>query len=125
MALGNHDMDYGRAAFDRCRAQLRYPILSANTDRMQKTAVVRAHGVRVGVFAVAGSDFASLVKTEGFKFGDSVAAARDAVRDLREREHVDAVVMIGARAFRRRLRPGARRGHAQRDARQRASRARR
>ena len=69
-------MDYGRAAFDRCRAQLRYPILSANADGMQKTAVVRAHGVRVGV-------------------GDSVAAARDAVRDLREREHVDAVVMIG------------------------------
>ena len=95
MALGNHDMDYGRAAFDRCRAKLRYPILSANTGGMQKTAVVSAGGVRVGVFAVAGSDFSTLVKAEGVTFGDPVDAARQAVRDLREREHVDAVVMIG------------------------------
>jgi 5'-nucleotidase len=57
--------------------------------------VVRARGVRVGVFAVAGSDFPSLVKVDGFAFGDPVAAARHAVRELREREHVDAVVMIG------------------------------
>jgi 5'-nucleotidase len=95
MALGNHDMDYGRAAFHQCRAKLRYPILSANTEGMQKTAVVTGGGVRVGVFAVAGSDFSSLVKVDGFTFGDPVAAAREAVRNLREREGVDAVVMIG------------------------------
>ena len=95
MAMGNHDMDYGRAAFDECRARLRYPILSANTEGMQKTAVLSANGVRVGVFAVAGSDFSTLVKVEGFTFRDPVAAAREAVRDLREREHVDTVVMIG------------------------------
>ena len=28
-------------------------------------------------------------------FGDPVAAARDAVRDLREKQHADVVVMIG------------------------------
>jgi 5'-nucleotidase len=95
MALGNHDMDYGRAAFDRCRARLRYPILSANTEGMQKTAVLKADGVRIGVFAVAGPDFLALVKTPGFVFGDRMAAAREAVRELRERERVDAVVMIG------------------------------
>jgi 5'-nucleotidase/UDP-sugar diphosphatase len=95
MAFGNHDADYGRDAFERCRAQLRYPILSANTSGMQGTAVVRANGARIGVFAVAGPDFPSLVKAEGFTFGDRIAAAREAVRALREREHVDAVVMIG------------------------------
>jgi 5'-nucleotidase len=95
MAFGNHDADYGRDAFERCHAQLRYPILSANTAGMQRTAVVSAHGVRIGVFAIAGSDFQSLVKAEGFSFSDHLAAARDAVRELRDRDHVDAVVMIG------------------------------
>ena len=93
MAFGNHDPDYGRDAFERCRAQLRYPILSANTSGMQRTAIVNAQGVRIGVFAVAGPDFPSLVKAEGFTFGDRIAAARDAVRELRG--HADAIVMIG------------------------------
>src|SRR3954449_4063322 len=30
MALGNHDMDYGAEAFERCRASITYPVLSAN-----------------------------------------------------------------------------------------------
>lgn len=95
MAFGNHDADYGRDVFERCVKSLRYPILSVNTAGFRKSVVVSAHGVRVGAFAVAGSDFPVLVKTEGFTFGDRVAAAREAVRELREREHVDAVVMIG------------------------------
>jgi 5'-nucleotidase len=95
MAFGNHDADYGRDWFEKCRAQLRYPILSANTAGVQKTVVVTARGVRVGAFALAGSDFPTLVKAEGFEFGDRMAAAREAVRELREQQHVDAVVMIG------------------------------
>src|SRR5437764_1092258 len=95
MAFGNHDADYGRDWFEKCRAQLRYPILSANTAGMQKTAVVNAGGARIGAFALAGSDFPTLVKAEGFTFSDRIAAAREAVRELREQEHVDAVVMIG------------------------------
>jgi 5'-nucleotidase len=95
MAFGNHDADYGRQAFERCRDQVVYPILSANTAGLQRTAIVNARGLRIGVFALAGSDFPALVKTEGFAFSDRVAAARAAVRDLRERERVDAVVMIG------------------------------
>ena len=95
MAFGNHDADYGRDSFEKCRSQLRYPILSANTAGMQTTVVVTAHGARVGAFALAGSDFTTLVKAEGFTFGDRIAAARDAVRELREQQHVDAVVMIG------------------------------
>ena len=95
MAFGNHDADYGRDWFEKCRAQLRYPILSANTAGMQKTVVVSARGARIGAFALAGSDFSTLVKAEGFTFSDRIAAARHAVRELREQEHVDAVVMIG------------------------------
>ena len=93
MAFGNHDVDYGFAAFENCRKGTRYPILSANTRGLQRYAIFESKGKRIGVFAVAGSDFPKLVKTEGFSFGDPVAAARDVVAELRGK--VDAIVMIG------------------------------
>src|SRR6185436_6307017 len=80
MAFGNHDADYGRAAFEQCARAVRYPILSANTADLRRHAVFEANGMRIGVFALVGSDFPSLVKAEGFSFGDPVAAAREAVR---------------------------------------------
>lgn len=95
MAFGNHDADYGHEEFDRCRAAIRYPILSANTPGFERYRVFTVKGKRIGVFALAGSDFTKLVKTPGFTFGDPVAAAREVVRDLREKEHADAVVVIG------------------------------
>ncbi|HEY2324097.1 MAG TPA: metallophosphoesterase, partial [Thermoanaerobaculia bacterium] len=91
MALGNHDFDYGVEAFNDCRKEIRYPILSANTEGFEASTVVVRKGIRIGVFAVAGSDFASL--TKGMTFTDRVAAARTAVEDLRKR--ADVVVMIG------------------------------
>jgi 5'-nucleotidase/UDP-sugar diphosphatase len=91
MALGNHDFDYGVDVFNDCRAQLKYPIVSANTAGFPASTVIERKGVRVGVFAVAGSDFASL--TKGMTFTDRVAAARRTVADLRRR--ADVVVMIG------------------------------
>lgn len=93
MALGNHEPDYGREAFERCRKQLKYPILSANTPGFRRYVVLKTKGVRIGVFAVAGDDFPKLVK--GYTFSDSVAAARETVATLRDKERVDAVVMIG------------------------------
>jgi len=95
MAFGNHDADYSRVVFDECRRAITYPIVSTNTAGLQRHAVFVVQGVRIGVFAIAGSDFPSLVKADGFNFGDPVAAARDVVRELRDRQHVDAVVMIG------------------------------
>lgn len=91
MALGNHDFDYGVDAFNDCRAQLKYPIVSANTEGFSASTVIERKGIRVGVFAVAGSDFASL--TKGMTFTDRIAAARQAVADLRRR--ADVIVMIG------------------------------
>jgi 5'-nucleotidase/UDP-sugar diphosphatase len=93
MAFGNHEPDYGRAAFDRCVRKIRYPVLSANTPGFKPYVVLKAKGARIGVFAVAGPDFPQLVK--GYTFTDSVAAAQSAVRALRNKERVDAVVMIG------------------------------
>lgn len=100
MAFGNHDADYGRVAFDRCRDSIRYPTLSANTTidgaaPFKPYIIINKGKLRIGVFAVAGSDFPSLVKAEGLHFTNAIEAARKVVRTLRETEHVDAVVSIG------------------------------
>ena len=110
MAFGNHDADYGAEVFARCRAQITYPLLSANTldSRGQPLfqydgkpyAVFTLDGVKIGMFALAGSDFERLVKPElhplpGATFADRVQAARQVVQTLRENEHVNAVVLIG------------------------------
>ena len=95
MAFGNHDADYGYEAFKGCRKSTRYAILSANTAGLRPYRVFTREGLRIGVFALAGSDFAQLVKVPQLTFTDPVAAARETVRALRETERVDAVVMIG------------------------------
>ena len=105
MAFGNHEPDYGRAAFEKCRDALRYPILSANTAGFVPWRVFVRNGVRVGVFAVAGADFERLGVAKNLvwnpseaglpRFGDPVEATRRAVEALRTTERADLVVMIG------------------------------
>jgi 5'-nucleotidase len=94
MAFGNHDPDYGIAELEACLQTIRYPVLSANTNGFTGTRLFVVHGIRIGVFAIAGSDFKTLVKEPVLHFGDPVAAARDAVRELHEK-HADVIVMIG------------------------------
>jgi 5'-nucleotidase/UDP-sugar diphosphatase len=89
MAYGNHESDYGREEFARCAASVKYPILRG----ARPWTVLEANGVRVGVFAVAGRDFAQLVKGESF--ADPVETARKAVTALHQQEKADLVVMIG------------------------------
>ncbi|HUP45620.1 MAG TPA: metallophosphoesterase [Thermoanaerobaculia bacterium] len=95
MAFGNHEADYGYDDFARCRDAVSFPILSANTGGFRPYTVLERGGVRIGVFAIAGSDFPALVRVPELRFGDPVIAARNTVRTLREDEAVDAVVMIG------------------------------
>jgi 5'-nucleotidase/UDP-sugar diphosphatase len=94
MAFGNHDPDYGAGELEGCLQTIRYPVLSANTNGFKGTRVFVVNGIRVGVFAVAGSDFKTLVKEPVLHFGDPVTSARDAVRELHEK-HADVIVMIG------------------------------
>lgn len=95
MAFGNHDADYGFEAFTRCKSALSYPILSANTHGLTPYLVLIAEGKRIGVFAIAGPDFSTLVKVPELRSGGGIEAARSVVGMLRGKEHVDAVVMIG------------------------------
>ena len=95
MALGNHEPDYGSASMQACLGTIHYPVLSANTDGFMPSRLFVVNGIRIGVFAVAGSDFKTLVKDPALHFREPVDAARDAVRDLRDKQHADVVVMIG------------------------------
>ncbi|MGD9047959.1 MAG: bifunctional UDP-sugar hydrolase/5'-nucleotidase [Anaerolineae bacterium] len=110
MAFGNHDADYGPEVFAQCQATVTFPILSSNTldaagqplfQQDGKTYVVfEAGGVKIGVFAVAGSDYVNLLNpetspVEGVSFSDRIAAAQDVVQALRDEEGVNAVVVIG------------------------------
>jgi len=95
MALGNHEPDYGVAELESCIKPLRYPVLSSNTAGYESSRVFVVHGIRVGIFAVAGSDFKTLVKDPLLHFTDPIDSAREVVRELRERRKVDVVVLIG------------------------------
>jgi 5'-nucleotidase len=109
MALGNHDLDYGAEAFERCRASVGYPLLCANLVGEDGAPYLRVEGrpylvrevggVRLGFFAVAGPDMQRLVKAEhlpaGTRWTDEKEAARAVVKALRDEEHVDAVVLLG------------------------------
>lgn len=112
MALGNHDLDYGYAAFAECRRSVSFPILSANLLRANGTAfftvggrpyLVRdVGGVRVGIFALAGPDVQRLIRPAhlppGTRWADAVETARAVVKALREQERAQAVVFIGHQA---------------------------
>ncbi|MBI1878985.1 MAG: bifunctional metallophosphatase/5'-nucleotidase, partial [Chloroflexi bacterium] len=110
MAFGNHDADYGADVFAQCQSQITYPILSSNIltaggqplfQADGKTyKVFEVNGHKIGVFALAGPDFARLIKAEtmpapNVTFADRVAVAQEVVKALREQEQVDAVILIG------------------------------
>ncbi len=110
MAFGNHDADYGADVFAQCRSQINYPVLSSNVLTADgqplfqydgKTyQIFEVNGRQIGVFALAGSDFARLIKPQtmpvpGVTFADRVVVAQQVVKALREQEQVDAVVLIG------------------------------
>ncbi|HYU20450.1 MAG TPA: bifunctional UDP-sugar hydrolase/5'-nucleotidase [Chloroflexota bacterium] len=109
MAFGNHELDYGWQRFQDCRASIDYPVLSANflgqngQPVLPGWVVLERGGIRLGIFALAGGDFEKLVRPvdrppDSF-FSDGLAAALQTVQYLRETEKVNAVVLIGHRAY--------------------------
>lgn len=109
MALGNHEFDYGADEFERCRAGIDYPILSANlvssdgTPYLQvdgKPYVVKeVDGIKIGFFALGGPDVQRLINPEwlpsGVTWKEAIPTAQAIVDTLRNVEQVNAVVFIG------------------------------
>lgn len=110
MAFGNHDSDFGAEAFARCQKQISYPILGANLLDKDGRAIFRvgekpyvvltSGSIRIGVIALAGSDFLKLMPQDSrppgmISVGERIQFARTLVRSLREEEKVHAVIVIG------------------------------
>jgi 5'-nucleotidase / UDP-sugar diphosphatase len=109
MAFGNHEADYGWAKFEECRSSATYPILSAgfvsatNEPILKPWTVIERGGIKLGIFALTGSDFEKLVKPtdrpEGSRFIDGETVAAPIILHLRQIEKVDAIVQIGHRFY--------------------------
>ncbi|NEW06270.1 bifunctional metallophosphatase/5'-nucleotidase [Paenibacillus sp. SYP-B3998] len=101
MALGNHDLDFG---FDRAvaiKAELKYPILSANVYRKGKLVfdpykIVTVGGKKIGIFGLTVPEALSNMNVSdptGVEFGDPAVSARQTIDELRK-QNVDAIVLV-------------------------------
>ncbi|MCZ6841799.1 MAG: metallophosphoesterase [SAR324 cluster bacterium] len=101
MALGNHDLEVGRAALNRWVSQSAFPWLSANTLRSGGQAflppyrIIERDGLRVAVLGLTTPGTAIWVDARhlaGLRIGDMLEAARRWVPKLREIERADVVI---------------------------------
>lgn len=103
MTPGNHDFNYGLAVQGKARAEARFPWISANiyrTDTHQPAyapyLVKVVRGVRIGLLGLTTPGVPYWENPENFRgleFRDPLPEAAKWVAILREREHVDAVVI--------------------------------
>lgn len=104
VTLGNHDFDNGVDALAEAMKFARFDFVSANYDvrgtaiepRVKPLVVCEVGGVRVGIFGL-GIKLEGLNPPNTFKgirYVEPIAAARDSVRLLREREKCSMVVCL-------------------------------
>ena len=103
--LGNHDFDSGVEALVEAMGEARFPFLNCNFDcpgapalgqRLKPWLVREFPGVKVGITGV-GVDFQNLVSPKdhkGVAWKDPYESLRPVVRQLREKERVDLVVVL-------------------------------
>jgi len=92
--LGNHEFDRGQQVLADFIAKAKFPILSANLDiapasplhgKIRPWQILDIQGEKIGVFGLTTPDTAILANVgDGVKFTDPIAAARNAVRDLKQ-----------------------------------------
>ncbi|GLH67326.1 bifunctional metallophosphatase/5'-nucleotidase [Geothrix edaphica] len=103
MAVGNHEYDFGQDLLREVEKQARFPFLSANTltarglHAFPTHTLVTVGGVRVAVVGFTTPRTAALAgprNATDLVFQDIVAAARELVPRLREKEKADVVVAL-------------------------------
>lgn len=102
MAVGNHEFDFGAANLIDISKKVKFPMLSANVYKDGKQVfpsyiVKEVNGVKVGIFGVTTPE--TMFKTHpdnivGCEFKDMIETSKKAVKDLKEKEKVDVVVML-------------------------------
>jgi 2',3'-cyclic-nucleotide 2'-phosphodiesterase (5'-nucleotidase family) len=122
MAVGNHEFDFGLERLRRCRAQARFPWLSANiVDERGLRAfppylVREIAGVRVGILGLTTPNVPSWEPPDhlaGLRFLDTVEEARRDVPLLRGKERCDLVIVLTHQGFERDPATGRDRGTAE------------
>lgn len=103
MTVGNHEYNFGLSVLERCERDARFPFLSANTYRTGQTEprfkpyiIKEFKGARIGILGLTTPAIPGWELPEnyaGLEFHSTVEEAKKWVRLLREKEHVDAVVV--------------------------------
>lgn len=102
MAVGNHEFDFGSANLMDISKKINFPMLAANVYKDGKQVfpsyiVKEIGGLKVGVFGISTPETSYKTHPDnivGYEFGDIVTNAQKTVKELRENENVDVVVML-------------------------------
>lgn len=102
MAVGNHEFDFGSDNLMEISKQIKFPMLSANIYKDGKQVfpsyiVKEIGGLKVGVFGISTPETAFKTHPDnivGYEFKDMIENAKKSVKELRETEKVDVVVML-------------------------------
>jgi 2',3'-cyclic-nucleotide 2'-phosphodiesterase (5'-nucleotidase family) len=104
MCVGNHEYEFGWDVLNKARSEARFPWLSANTYKkgtdqsyFEPFLIKQVSGVRVGILGLTTPAMPSLDDPERYyskiEAREPVSEARKWVAILREREHVDLVII--------------------------------
>jgi 2',3'-cyclic-nucleotide 2'-phosphodiesterase (5'-nucleotidase family) len=103
MTVGNHEYNFGLQVLEKARHEANFPWLSANTYKKgtNETAydpyiIKEVNGVRIGILGLTTPgipNWENKPNYEGLEFRETVSEAHKWVKVLREKEHVDLVVI--------------------------------
>lgn len=103
MTLGNHEYNFGLKVLEKARREAAFPWLSANTynkgtdtTRYKPYVVKEVSGVRVGILGLTTPgipNWENVPNYVGLEFREPVAEAKKWVAELRNKEHVDLLVV--------------------------------
>jgi len=105
MAVGNHEYEFGFDVLNKARSEARFPWLSANTYKkgtneayFRPFIIKQVSGVRIGIIGLTTPGISSLPDPERFysrlEVRDPASEASKWTALLRQKEHVDLVVII-------------------------------
>lgn len=102
MVPGNHEFDFGADNLMEIYKKINFPMVSANvykggTQVFPSYVVKNVGDLKVGIFGITTPE--TLFKThpnniKGYEFADMIANASKSVKDLKEKENVDVVIML-------------------------------
>jgi len=102
MVPGNHEFDFGADNLMEIYKKINFPMVSANVYKAGKQVfpsyVVKTVGdLKVGIFGVTTPETSFKTHPDnikGYEFADMIANASKSVKDLKEKEGVDVVIML-------------------------------